>query len=271
MGKLKDLAMVKTASSESFVYTPPDAAFGATLILVKPNLAYPVKAPATVSIPVLAAVLRGLRRASPVGRIVIAEGVTSDKGPLEIFEKLGVFELIDEEMRIGNIDELMMDDYRNLSPEPVKYTTMRAPTYIRGYDCVITVGAFKKTILHGKPFISASTKNLFGALPRDEYHGRSIHARGQLHEPSVNEVLKDVYFSIGHFFHGAVVDLTEKYVSPDERPDRVRGVAEPVGKVVWGDDMLAVDEIACNLANEELPDYINEIRRLRKILELQKS
>lgn len=266
MGKLKDLAMVKTANSDSFVYTPPDAAFGAGLILVKPNLAYPKKHPATVSMPVLGAVLRGLRRASPSARIVVAEGVTSDRNALDIFEELGVGELLDAEMRVGDVDQLLMENYRNTSPEPVKYKTMRAPGYIRSYDCVITVGTFKRVLLDGKPHISASTKNLFGLFPREHYGGADKNSREQLHEPSVPEVLKDVYFSIGHFFHGAVVDLTEKYVSPDARTER-DNVSEPVGKVVWGDDMLAVDETACKLVGEDVPEYIHDIRRLKKMLQ----
>ena len=269
MGKLKDLGMVKTANSDSFVYTPPDAAIAAKLILVKANLAYPKKHPATVSMPVLGSVLRGLRRASPLGRIVIVESSMSDMNILGIYEVLGVDKLLDAEMRVGNAEQLIMDNYPNTSPEPVKYTAMRAPAYIRGYDCVITVGTFKRVSLHGHPHISASTKNLFGLFPREEYGREGSYIREQLHEPSIPEVLKDVYFSIGHYFHGAVVDLTEKYVNSDERTDSEEALTEPVGKVVWGDDMLAVDEAACKLVGEDVPEYIHEIRRLKKKLKTQ--
>lgn len=264
MGKLADLAMIKTANSESFVYSPPDAAFNAAQILVKPAMGYAVRPPATVSLPVLAAVLRGLRRASPVGRIVILEGVTTEQNAVEVLRRLGVPDLLDEEMRIGSAEDVLMAEYPNLLPQPVKYASMTAPAYIAGFDCVISVGAFKRTMLHGEPLISASLKNLYGFFPRSVYHGRSPHARGDLHLPSVAEVLKDVYFTIGTHIDGAVVDLTHKYVSPDWRPDRSRGVAQHVGKVVWGDDMLAVDEAACRLAGEAVPDYIPAIRALRR-------
>jgi len=266
MGKLKDLASVKTANSESFAYVPPDAAFGAARILVKPNLGYPVASPATVSLPVLDAVLRGLRRASPLGRIVIMEGVTSNESAEAIFEKLGVTDLLDKEMRLTSAEDLIMHDFPNISPEIVKFETMTAPGYIKDYDCVISVGAFKRTMLNDQPLISASLKNLYGVFPRELYHARSKKSRGQLHRPSVGEVLRDVYFTVGHHFHGAVVDLTQKYVSPDWKPDRVQNVAHDVGKVVWGDDLLAVDEVACQTAGEDVPDYIAEIRRLRKQL-----
>jgi hypothetical protein len=267
MGKLKDLAMVKSANSDSFVYTPPDVAIAAGRILVKLDMAYPVKAPATVSMPVLAAVLRGLRRASPLGRIVIVEGMTSDSSAEEIFEKMAVMDLLDKDMRVASADHMLMENYRNISPEPVKYQTMRAPGYIRAYDCVITVSAFKKTILDEQAFISASTKNLYGLLPHGEYRGRSKSAGEELDQPDLPEILKDVYFSLGYFFHGAVVDLTDKYVSPDERSDRVEGVSQAVGKVVWGNDMLVVDETACQLAGETIPGYIKEIRELRSELQ----
>jgi hypothetical protein len=217
-----------------------------------------------VSLPVLAAVLRGLRRVSPVGRIVIMEGVTSELDPMAVFEKLGVPDLLDGEMRLGSAEDTLMIDYPNLLPEPVKYASMTAPGYIRGFDCVISVSAFKRTMLHDQALISASLKNLYGFFPRSIYHGRNPHARGLLHTPSVPEVLKDVYFTIGHHIDGAVVDLTNKYVSPDWRPDRQRGVAHPVGKVVWGDDLLSVDETACRLAGEDVPQYLTEIRALRK-------
>jgi hypothetical protein len=58
-----------------------------------------------------------------------------------------------------------------------------------------------------------------------------------------------------------VVDLTEKLVSPDWRPDK--GEAVPVGQVVWGDDLLAVDEVACRVAGEPIARYIDDIRGVK--------
>lgn len=266
MGKPVRLASVKSTRVTSFVYTPPEAAYGAARILVKPNLGYPARPPATVSMPILAAVLRGLRRAAPQARILVVEGACSPVNMLDIFAKLGLPQHLDAEMRAADIEQLIMKNYPNRLPTPVKYASLTAPAYLEEFDCVISVGAFKKTMLDGQPLISASLKNLYGCFPREQYHGRDPYARGQLHVPSVPEILKDVYFTIGQHIDGAVVDLTEKYVSPDERPDRVRGVAVPVGQVVWGDDMLAVDEAACRLAGEPVPDYIRQIRELQKTL-----
>ena len=257
------LSTVRTANAETFVYVPPETAWNAGRILVKPNLGYPVGPPATVSMDVLGAVLRGLRRASPNGRILIIEGVSS-KQPVEaIFEKSGLSALLDSEMRVADAESLIMAEFPNLLAEPIKYKHMTAPAYIAEFDCKISVGAFKRTMLHGEALISASLKNLYGLFPRDVYHARSPYARGQLHRPSVPLILRDIYFTIGHHFDGAVVDLKEKYVSPDWRPDRVRDVAHPVGKVVWGDDMIAVDQAACRVANEPVASYLQAIQALR--------
>lgn len=257
----KSSDIVSTAKVESFVYMPPPAAFGAQLILVKPNLGYPLPAPITVSIPVLGAVLRGLRRASPHGRIVITEGVADEQSAERIFKQLGVLDLLDDNMRIADAESLLMTEYKNIAPNPVRFPTMTAPKYIGDYDCCISVGTFKRTILKDQPLISASLKNLYGVFPREKYHGRSQNLRGQLHRPSVGEVLQDVYFTVGRYFHGAVVDLTHKLVSPNESPRD--GEAVPIGQVVWGNDLLAVDEMACKIGGEPTPDYIHMIRAIR--------
>ncbi|MEO1291175.1 MAG: DUF362 domain-containing protein, partial [Chloroflexota bacterium] len=142
MGKLKDLASVKSTNAESFAYLPPDTAFDAMRILVKPHLGYLAQPPATVSMNVLGAVLRGLRRASPLGRIVIMEGVNVDRPAREVFHQLGVTQLLDHEMRLTDTDNLVMFDYANTSPVPKLYETMTASEYIKDYDCVVSIGAF---------------------------------------------------------------------------------------------------------------------------------
>ncbi|MCU0480088.1 MAG: DUF362 domain-containing protein [Anaerolineae bacterium] len=254
----KSSDIVSTAKVESFVYMPPPAAFGAALILVKPNLGYPLPAPVTVSLPVLGAVLRGLRRASPLGRIVITEGVADEQSAERIFKQLGVLELLDDNMRIADAESLLMAEYENIAPNPVRFPTMTAPKYIGDYDCCISVGTFKRSIHKDQPHVSASINNLFGVFPREKYHHQNVHLRGQLHRPSVPEVLRDVYFTVGRYFHGSVVDLTYKLVQ-----DSTGDEAVPIGQVVWGNDLLVVDEMACKIAGEPTPDYIHTIRAIR--------
>jgi hypothetical protein len=56
------------------------------------------------------------------------------------------------------------------------------------------------------------------------------NARGQLYRPSVPLVLQDVYFTIGHLFHGAVIDSDCKFASNHWKPDR--GQSIPLGQVI---------------------------------------
>lgn len=251
---------VQVAATADFVYQPPAAANNARRILVKPNLGYPKKPPITVSMGVLGAVLRGLREASPHAEILIVEGVCSPLSLGEIASRNGLYDVMDTGMRLVDADTLPLQEYANRSPQPVRFAAMQAPALLQEVECRISVGALKRTVLKNQPLISASLKNLYGLFPRDRYKARSPHSRGQLHRPSVPLVLQDVYFTIGHLFDGAVVDANEKFISVDWQPDR--GSAVSIGKVIWGDDLLAVDRTACRVGDEATPDYVEAIEQL---------
>ncbi len=251
---------VYVAQTAQFLYEPPAAAHGAARIVVKPNLGYPVGPPVTVSMGVLDAVLQGLRRVSPNAEILIVEGVCSATPLSEIASRNGLYGLLDEGMQLLDADQLPLRDYPNRSPQPVRFASMLAPALLSEVDCCISVGAFKRTILKDEPLISASLKNLYGLFPRAKYKARSANSRGQLHRPSVPLVLQDVYFSIGHLFHGAVVDGDRKFVSKDWKPDKGETVA--LGQIIWGDDLLSVDRKACELSNEAIPSYLTAIEHL---------
>ncbi|MEO0853681.1 MAG: DUF362 domain-containing protein, partial [Cyanobacteria bacterium J06648_11] len=227
---------VRVADIDTFDYDPPAIARTAKRILVKPNLGYPVGAPVTVSMKVLGHVLRGLRAVNASAEIVVVEGVCSKVSLVDIAGKHGLYSLLDEGMQLLDADELECVEYPNLSPQVVRFQTMKAPKLLQEVDCRISVGAFKKTHLKGQPLISASLKNLYGLFPRAAYKARSPNSRGQLHRPSVPLVLQDVYFTIGHLFDGAVVDCDRKFVSRDWKPDR--GDAVEIGRVIFGDDLV---------------------------------
>jgi hypothetical protein len=170
-------------------------------------------------------------------------------------------------MQILDADELDFIEYPNLSPQPVRYPAMLAPALLKEVDCRITVGALKRTHLKGEPLISASLKNLYGLFPRSHYQARSPNSRGQLHRPSVPLILQDVYFCIGYLFDGAVVDGDIKFYSPNWKPDR--GQSVPLGKVFWGEDMIAVDREACYVGQEPMPSYLDAIDQLRNSISKQ--
>jgi hypothetical protein len=262
--KLKDFALpsiVNVATTDEFIYSPPQAAIAAKRILIKPNLGYPVPPPVTVSMKVLGEVLRGLRQINSSAEILIVEGVCSPVSLTKIASRHGLYDLLDDRMQLLDADRLPLIEYPNLSPQPVRFKSMFAPALLKEVDCRLSVGALKRTHLKGEPLISASLKNLYGLFPRDRYKARSPHSRGQLHRPSVPQILQDVYFCIGHLFDGAVVDGDRKYYSPNWQPDK--GQSIPLGKVFWGDDPLAVDRQACLVGEEPLPDYLSCIEALR--------
>lgn len=258
---LSTLAPVQIADTETFTYVPPAAAQGARRILVKPNLGYPVGPPVTVSMGILGEVLRALRKASPQAEILVVEGVCSPVSLAEISQKHGLYALLDAGMQLLDADSLPLKEYPNQSPQPVRFKTMWAPALLEEVDCRISVSAFKRTQLRERILISASLKNLYGLFPRAKYKARSSHSRGQLHQPSVPEVLQDIWFSIGHLFEGGVVDGDQRFISHDWRPDVGRAV--PLGKVFWGDDLLAVDAAACQTDGEAIPPYCEAIAQLR--------
>jgi uncharacterized protein (DUF362 family) len=248
-------APVQTASTGAFVYTPPAAAESAQRILIKPNLGYPVGPPATVSMGVLAAVLRGVRQANPTAEILIVEGVCSPVSLSDIASRNGLYPLLDQGMQLLDADTLPLKEYPNQASQPVRFSSMWAPALLEEVDCRISVGAFKRTLLKDLPLISASLKNLYGLFPRSHYKARSPKSRGQLHRPSVPLVLQDVYFTM--------VDGDRKFVSRDWQPDRGEAIA--LGKVFWGEDLLQVDRVACEVGGEPIPDYLDAIEALRRL------
>jgi Domain of unknown function (DUF362) len=251
--------LVNDSNPEDFVYQPPQNAYGARQILLKPNLGYPKPAPATVSIGILHKVLQGLRQASPQAEILIVEGVCSPVSLADIASRLRIDQLLDEGMKLLDADELPVIEYPNTAARPVRFEQMWAPALLQEVDCRISLGTLKRTHLKGEALISASLKNLYGLFPRAKYRARSSNSRGQLHRPSVPEILQDVYFSIGRLFDGAVVDADLRLISRDWQPDR--GDTVQSGKVFWGDSLLAVDRSACVGVGETVPSYITEIER----------
>jgi uncharacterized protein (DUF362 family) len=255
------MANLQSVDATTFVYQPPSSAIGAKRILVKPNLGYPVGPPVTVSMGVLGEVLRSLRQANPTVEILIVEGVCSPVDLATIVSKNGLYNILDDRMQLLDADDLECIEYPNRAPYPHRFKSMWAPKLLQEVDCRISVGTFKRTILKDEPLISASLKNLYGLFPRAKYKARSANSRGQLHRPSVPQVLYDAYFCIGHLFDGAVVDANQRLVSKDWKPDKGQTIES--GKVFFGDDLVGVDRLACETLGESVASYLVEIEQAR--------
>ncbi|UFP95268.1 DUF362 domain-containing protein [Gloeobacter morelensis] len=250
---------VHLVDAEKFVYVPPAAAHDARQILIKPNLGYPAGPPVTVGLSVLGEVIAGIRRVNGSAEILIVEGVCHRLEAEVIARKLGLGALLSEGVRFLDADSLPCKPYPNRATVPQRFAELWAPQLLEEVDCRISVGALKRTILKEAVLMSCALKNLYGLFPRERYRARSPYARGQLHRPDVHRVICDVYTTIGILFDGAVVDGSQKFISKDWQPDV--GTPAPCGKVIWGDDLLAVDREACRVAGEGMPAYLELIDR----------
>ncbi len=205
----KRFPIVNTAAVASFAYTPPDPAYNAARILIKPNLASRPEAPTVVSPLVLGSVLRGLRRAAPMARLVIVEGGAEDRDIEALFQEYGIESLLDQEMRLGNITQMVMFEYILASGDH-----LTAPEAVQDYDCVISVAA-----LDSASPTSPSLHNIVGFLPWTLYLMReALISDAGLHKVSE---------AFGPHIDGAVVEVA--------------------GRVVWGPDLAEVDAAALKL------------------------
>lgn len=243
-------------------FSLPAAAHNANHVLIKPNLGYPESAPVTVSLELLSHVLQAVRNASPNAQITVLEGVCSKVSFAEIVEIHGLASILDAGMVMVDADTVPLTQYENRFTDPVRFEAMTAPALLREVDCRISVSAFKRTQLKGRVLVSASLKNLYGVFPRSHYKARSAHSRGQLHRPSVPQILQDVYGCIGYLFDGGVVDGAIAYLSPDIKPNRTKA-AVPCGWSAYGTDLLAVDRAICEAAGVDCPDYVTAIEAKR--------
>jgi hypothetical protein len=229
MGKMKHLAGVLNATLAQFVYTPPQEAYGAARTLVCLNLGYRLGASSAVNWGTVGAVLRGLRRVSPHGRILMVDNVCPSSGAPAIYERLGIYDALDAEMRLATTDDLVLADYRN--PSPLLHEVISAPAYLDEFDCVIGVTTFE-----------ADANGIKGAVAH-LYHALPCGSPVKPHE-GVSTRHHDIYHTLAHTIDGMVLEYR---------------VGQELN-VAWGDDLLAVDEATCILTNTPLTDDLKALR-----------
>ena len=235
------------------VFAFPEAIKAARHILIKPNVGYPAKPPVVVRMALLSQVIEQLLALRADSRITIVEGVCTKVPAQQVFDVTGLSALQSERVRVVDAETLPMAEYVHPS-RPFWFKSIAAPALLRDVDARISIAPFKRTTLNDKPLISATIKNLYGLLPRAKYHARSPHARGQLHRPNVHRVICDVYHALGSLFDFGIVDLHEKFVSRDWKPDK--GHTVPIGKVLCGDDLIELDCTACEVGGEPVCEYL---------------
>ncbi|MCS6834419.1 MAG: hypothetical protein NZ750_00180 [Anaerolineae bacterium] len=225
MGKLAQLATVKSAKTETFVYVPSDAAYKAARILLRANLGLTPGAPPSTTLEVLTAVLRGLRRASPLGRILIIDRICPSSSAERVFERLGLAERLDEEMRFAASDELVQKAYGPL----------QAPAYLEEFDCVVSLTGWG--VENGQ--VRSALEGLYGLARCDDAY-------------LVGE---------GETRHRLVCDYLAPHI--DDWIVELPRAPQREGQVVWGKDGLAVEETACRLAGVPVPPHVLALRANR--------
>lgn len=232
MGKLAQLAAVKSAKTDNFVYIPPDKAFKAARILLKVNFGFGVGTPPAVNLGVLAAVLRGLRRASPLGRILMIDRVCPASSAERVFAQTNLPDYLDAEMRFAPVDDLPPKPYAHPSSE---YPAVQAPAYLEEFDCVIHLTSFE--VYKGQ--VRSSLEGLYGLLACAETLKPAQAA--QAHDA--------LYPALSAHVDGWVVDIP---FAPKQE-----------AQVVWGENALAVDEVVCQQTKTPMPDYIAHLRQVQ--------
>jgi uncharacterized protein (DUF362 family) len=250
---------IQVQSSDAPVFDFPAPVRVARRVLIKPNVGYAAKPPAIVRVGLLRALVEQLLAIDADKEIVIVEGVCTKIAAVQVFNATGLAALAGPRVRVIDAETLPHAEYPSTVATPNRFKSFSAPALLGEVDARISVAPFKRTLLNDRVLHSATIKNLYGLLPRSVYHARSPHARGKLHLPNVHAVIADVYHALGVRFDFGVVDLHEKFVSADWQPDR--GKAVPVGRVVSGASLLAVDLRACAVADEAPCAYLEALAR----------
>lgn len=214
MGKLARLASIKSMKTEQFVYTPPLIAYDAMRVVIKADLD-------AVSPLVMNKVLSGLRRANRGGRFLLIMDNTPERSAQTRFEESGVAQFMDEDMRATDVLEYPMEQYANKLTNPIGYESVPAPFLVGEAECQITVTKFTRESI-------TTVSTLQGIMP----------------EAPQNLDVRDIYFTIGHLYHGAVLECDDQ--------------------VFWGDDLLAVYEAGLNASGHAVPDILKELYSLRE-------
>lgn len=225
MSRLKDLSTVKQSPLDHFVYTPPLSAYNAARVLLFVNLGYAIGANPAVNWGTVSAVLRGIRRVTPRGRILIVDKICPVSAAQSIFERLGLPNALDNEMRIAPLDDLIMTQYKNPLQQPYEQSEFSAPAYLSEFDSVIIVTSHADQ----RAGISYLSNLLPCSVPTPK-------------EPQ-SGLYHDLFSTFGSYIHSTIVEVTK---SPSDI------------QIIWGEDLLSVDKTACAGTS---PEYLKNLHK----------
>jgi hypothetical protein len=237
LGKLAHMAAVNSAPLDHFVYLPPDAALKAARILVLANLGYAPGAAPALNWGTLGAVLRGLRRASPRGRILLTDRICPVSSADAIFDRIGLRESLDDEMRAVPTDVLLRRDYANPLPQPLRHHLLVGPEALADFDCVVLVGGLEQRADDLRALVSC----LHHLLPCDF----------PLETPHTPQRYHDIFFTFAPHFDGAVLEAP---------------VGQAQYRIFSGGDLLAVEQTACASLGVPVPLYLSALRQTQREL-----
>jgi hypothetical protein len=237
--------------SDSFAFEPPAVVAFAQRILIKPDAAYPLPHPVTLSRETLAEIVAGIRQVSKAD-IFLLEGSQCEQSMHNIYQTLSY-----DFPRVSLLDvrDCTLVEVENPLPRPFALPTFWLPNIVLSCDYLITAASFK--IVEGSGDFCIS--NLLGLLPMAKYHGVMSDIRELWHRLGIYNVVADLYFTLP--FDAGIIDARKKLISP---ADLTKGEVEEYGKVFVGQP-YEVDQEASQAAGVETR-YLRLIERARQKL-----
>jgi uncharacterized protein (DUF362 family) len=215
---------------------PRGAQAGARRAFIKPNLTVPAPPGSAIctDIGVVVAVIELLREAG-IKDIVVGDGSGDDPEGMTFItsgydvamERLGV--------RLVNLN----DEPARSVPVPggLAYQTLDIPEIVLASDVVIDVAKMKT---HNEALVTLGAKNLVGVPPVSHYN-LGLVARQDFHAKAIHKVIHDIH---------RVVPVTYTVIDgilAMEGEGPLRGEPVPMGVVLAGANVVAVDVVACHL------------------------
>jgi uncharacterized protein (DUF362 family) len=223
-----------------------DALSGFDRIIVKPNIVNNSPPPVTTDVRCILAVVEYLKERLEAD-IVVAEGSGEGNTP-DNFQVNG-YEQITEQYGVNlvDLDSLPAKKYTNLSAG--EFRELYLPEIMEGAGLVSVPPAKDHTITR----VTLGLKNMIGCLPAKHYGGYWSYKKSQIHAVDEHQAIADLMLYMRP--HLTVIDAL-KGLKGGHLSGRVPD--PPLGKIIAGTDVLAVDREAAKLLGHD-PDTIRHL------------